>query len=935
MSRFFFTLSLLLWSHFSFSQKAYFQQHVDYTIDVTLDDQNHILRGFETLIYKNNSKDTLRSIYFHVWANAFKNDQSSYTEQNVENGETDFYFSEEADRGYIDSLNFKINNETVITSNFNNHEDIILLDLNNPLLPNQSIEITTPFRLKIPKTFSRLGHNEQAYQISQWYPKPAVYDPTGWHPLPYLDQGEFYSEFGNYHVRITLPTNYIVAATGDLQEESEKEFITSKIKTEKPNVLTKETIQSSTTFKTISFKQSNVHDFAWFANKNFQIEKTEITLASGNKVACYSYFKPSNFEVYKGSCQIIAKTITYLSEHVGEYPYQHASIVDGTLVAGGGMEYPNITVIGSVNSASMLETVIIHEVGHNWFYGILGSNEREYPWMDESINSFYENEIHEEISNESNSRKKLKGADKLNHKLNDIFVYQLGGKSNTDQALNLPSTSFTSLNYGGIVYQKGPKLLSYLKKYMGETKFENAMKKYFSLWHLKHPSPLDFQKIMQEESDKDISWFFEDGLGSDKKIDFAITTVNKKDNTIYVKAKSKTAFNGPIPIDACIGDSIIQTQWIEYPYAAPAIFNSLPDGITAYKIDAKSSLPEIKISNNQYKTYGVFHKFQPAIKLGTGIGISTKNEVYLLPAAGYNYYDKFMLGGVIHNLKIPNNKFQFALAPMYSFGSKKLVGSGFIGYTIFPNKIAQSIILGIQGRSYHHNESHLNISNSIYLRHIKLLPSLNIDFKKKTARSTVSNQLALRYYIILNESFKYNLNVTDSLYQPSVDKAKVQQFGSIGFLHKNARTFNPYSYQVSMLGNNNFMKASVQANIRIDYYKKGKAFYARFFAGKFFDFQNSTNVFELQNQYLNTTSTARNDFTYDEVFFARNEQKGFLTQQISTREGGFKIQTNLLSNPIGQNNNWITAINLRSDLPIKLPLKIQVFLDAGTYANAA
>ena len=131
------------------------------------------------------------------------------------------------------------------------------------------------------------------------------------------------------------------------------------------------------------------------------------------------------------------------------------------------------------------------------------------------------------------------------------------------------------------------------------------------------------------------------------------------------------------------------------------------------------------------------------------------------------------------------------------------------------------------------------------------------------------------------------------------------------------------------------MKASVQANIRIDYYKKGKAFYARFFAGKFFDFQNSTNVFELQNQYLNTTSTARNDFTYDEVFFARNEQKGFLTQQISTREGGFKIQTNLLSNPIGQNNNWITAINLRSDLPIKLPLKIQVFLDAGTYANAA
>jgi hypothetical protein len=316
MSRLLFLLSLLSGSLLSHAQANYFQQYVDYDIEVSLDDSQHMLHGFETLIYTNHSKDTLRHIYMHLWPNAFKNDHSSYTAQSVENGETRFYYSQEDERGYIDSLYFKVNHESVNSSNYNEHEDIIVLELNEPLLPEKSIEISTPFRVKIPATFSRLGHQVQAYQITQWYPKPAVYDRNGWHPMPYLDQGEFYSEFGNYKVTITIPANYVVAATGDLQEESEKQFIASKIKEDPlknvaskdspmvnkyPYTIPKDTsITSSSRLKTISFTQSNVHDFAWFADKSFQVEKTELQLPSGKKIdcSCYIYLFQSRREIF-------------------------------------------------------------------------------------------------------------------------------------------------------------------------------------------------------------------------------------------------------------------------------------------------------------------------------------------------------------------------------------------------------------------------------------------------------------------------------------------------------------------------------------------------------------------------------------------------------------------------------------------------------------
>jgi hypothetical protein len=260
------------------SSQAYFQQDVAYKIDVKLNDKQHELCAFEKVKYTNNSPDTLQFLYFHLWPNAYSNNKTELAKQLFMMKGREKLFNDPELRGYIDSLNFKINDLSVRWDYLPNQSDICKIMLNTPLLPNQTIVVSTPFHVKIPKgVTSRLGHIDESYQISQWFPKPAVYDRNGWHPMSYLDQGEFYSEFGSFDVSITLPDNYIVGATGELQNMHELE---------KLNVLAKDTIWKSITMlgkvkhitpssqtKTLRYIGKNMHDFAWFADKQFNVMK--------------------------------------------------------------------------------------------------------------------------------------------------------------------------------------------------------------------------------------------------------------------------------------------------------------------------------------------------------------------------------------------------------------------------------------------------------------------------------------------------------------------------------------------------------------------------------------------------------------------------------------------------------------------------------------
>ena len=203
---------------------AYFQQAVDYDIRVSLDDSTHELHADLTLTYTNNAPVALDSIVFHLWPRAYSSDNTAFARQQLRNGSSRFHFAGEDARGTLDGLDFRIDGRPT-PFRYTDQADIGVLSLPAPLASGATVTVTTPFRVKIPETFSRLGHEGQSYQITQWYPKPAVYDRDGWHALPYLDRGEFYSEFGTFRVAITLPENYVVAATGEIQEAEERRWL--------------------------------------------------------------------------------------------------------------------------------------------------------------------------------------------------------------------------------------------------------------------------------------------------------------------------------------------------------------------------------------------------------------------------------------------------------------------------------------------------------------------------------------------------------------------------------------------------------------------------------------------------------------------------------------------------------------------------------------
>ena len=259
-------LTLPLWAQKK-ETTPYFQQQVDYTIQVRLDDVNHFISGYESFVYTNNSPEALTEIYMHLWPNAYKNKQTALAKQLVRQKNFLLYSTLKTDKGFIDSLDFKVNGESIQWNLDSTHIDIGVLHLSTPLQPGQSITVTTPFRVKLPSgNISRLGHIGQSYQITQWYPKPAVFDQNGWHAMPYLTQGEFYSEFGSYDVKITVPSNYVVGATGNLQTQSEIEWLNQLAELPAPadSIYASSFPPTSSEWKTLQYKQKNVHDFGWF-----------------------------------------------------------------------------------------------------------------------------------------------------------------------------------------------------------------------------------------------------------------------------------------------------------------------------------------------------------------------------------------------------------------------------------------------------------------------------------------------------------------------------------------------------------------------------------------------------------------------------------------------------------------------------------------------
>ncbi len=918
-------LLFLCKSLLSLAQSDYWQQEVNYTIDVKLDDQKHELHGFETIEYINHSPDELSFIYMHLWPNAYKNDETAMAKQLYENGELDFYYSKNEDRGFIDSLNFKLND--VINAKWeldSIHIDIAKIYFDKPLKSGERITISTPFHVKIPLgIYSRLGHMGESYQITQWYPKPAVYDKNGWNQMPYLTQGEFYSEFGSFDVSITLPKNYVLGATGDMFEgEDELAWLEEKVALTKALTSYKDDMDfptSSAETKTLRFKQKNVHDFAWFADKRYHVLKGEVELPqSKEKVTTWAMFTNAEADIWTKSIDYLNNSVYYYSLWNGDYPYKHCTAVDGALSAGAGMEYPNITVIGTSGNAFLLETVIMHEVGHNWFYGILGSNERMHPWMDEGLNSFNENRYietnHPEMGIaggvDANGLVKLFDISKHLHKEQYYAGYQIGARKDFDQPIELPSAEYTYSNYGTIVYGKSAISFDYLMAYLGEETMDNAMQRYFDTWKFKHPQPEDLKEILESESGKDLDWFFDDIINSTKKLDYKLVSAKPfksiEGQYYEIKVKNTGDIDGPFSISGVQNDSVIISQWFEGT-SSDTLVRIPYQGFDNLRIDHQLDIPETRRKNNSIKTRGLFRKMEPLRLQPIGsIENPDKTQLFFSPIVGWNNYDKAMVGLTFYNAFIPQKKFEYAIAPMYSVGGNKPVGSGFFNYNILPkSSLFRQISFGISGQHYHTQMTSLNETGFV-----KVTPHLDFYFKKKNARSTKSHALTLREITVAEANRTPGLSELPTIF--------IKHYGRLKYSFKNDKTLNPFRAKVVTDFTDDFARVMAEANFQFDFKKPRKEVKVRLFAGSFL-FNNTVSP---RYNFRMDGIKGFTDYTYDHVFLGRNEFSGILSQQMVMGHGGFKIPT-----PVGQSNKWLVAANIKADIPIGIPLGL--FLDVG------
>jgi hypothetical protein len=718
--------------------------------------------------------------------------------------------------------------------------------------------------------------------------------------------------------------------------------------------------------KTIRYTQSRVHDFAWFADKTFLVLKGQVVLPrSGRTVTTWAMYTKGSEELWKPhALEYLHDGILKYSQWNGDYPYNQVTAVDGTISAGGGMEYPNVTVIGGVSNKETLEVVIVHEVGHNWFYGILGSNERDFGWMDEGLNTLNEMRYvaskyptNTRLSDMVKGMAKKLGLLGLSHKDEGDLMYRCMASFGVDQPIQTLSADFSSANYGGVMYQKTGLVFHYLKAYLGDSMFDVCMQAYFERWKFRHPQPEDFRAVLEETSGQKLGWLFDDLIESRKVVDYKIRRVkqhfgpsgNKLDSIgMDVKVKNVGAVNGPIGVQSIRNDKVLESVWVspaELKRTRGVVkLSTLADTVM---IDADRQIPEVNRNNNMWTKGGREFKWQ----FGTGNDLPNERNHYWLPAVGWNQYDRMMLGVVLHNTSLPAPKLRYTLVPMYSFGRKNLSGLGDISYNPLGGKRYKSLRIGVSAMTFQYDETQ---SDGIFVnspRHPSfsvIKPYVIMELGKSNRRKGFSNFIEVTGLFDWQETVTATFPWSEQSGLLSVNGVRLNYFGTKRgpvsvFEYKTS--FESVS-QLSQYTNSTTGRGQVEAKYTWNYIadkKKARSIELRGYWGKvgmLSDGRTPDRWAHTENMYLMLSgASGKQDVFYDEYFRGRNSapsssnnswtgQYDFTTngQQRMDNMGGMGTATFMGS------RSSLAAFNFSMSLP-KVPSMIRVFADYASMPN--
>ena len=780
------------------------------------------------------------------------------------------------------------------------HSDIALLKLAEPIGPGEEQTLQFSYVLKIPKVFSRPGHDGSLYRMTQWYPKPAVYDTEGWHPMPYLSIGEFYAEYGDYDVTLKLPAGHAVAATGELMHSVEGNLGQS-----------------------VRMEAEQVCDFAWFSSGDYVLESSSLELGDQSiEVHLLTNRTDDNTAIIK----YMKRALLFYSEEIGDYPYPQYSLVYDEGQTRGGMEYPMISMVDHTTPGQNLDNLIAHEIGHNWFQSALGTNERLYPWMDEGLNSYYERAYNAQYYTKPNYNLLPGILHDNEHELSlmssGVCHYHCCGRLGP---IDQPSGEVDVITYGTNSYERMAFSMQYLEAYLGAGVMKEGMHRYYEDWKHKHPSPADLKQVFESVSDRDLSWFFEDIIQNNRRYDYHVKSVDADGDLLYVHLANKGELDIPIALDCYIGDQLAHSRWIPVDQQETAISIPAAD-YDRISINGEVPFTDDNRMDNHWRHAGVLPRL-PKQKIGPlfNIADSRHRKISWLPALSFNVYDGLQLGVHLHSDFFPHRKLRWYAQPQYGISSKRLTGVFGVERDFgIANPKFNKITLGLMGRRFSYDES----LNEVFTL-AKLSPYVALHFNSGLLET---QRLEYRLHRLRdNGGFLLDRVLLDGwVHQLNYVHEGKTRLGGQQLLAQ--IEYEDY-VGIGVDPREQYVKLSLDYRRQM-HYNAHSQFYFRVFGGYHLinsRRESSSFASAISRGSFALTQQGYTDHIFEGYYPGRMEQDGFLSRQFADEEGGFKLPLGSANRIIGNSNSFILTANLKADLPWGIIdiIKFRPWVDLG------
>lgn len=603
-----FFLTAVFFSASAQNNNSYWQQEVDYKMNVQMDVKTFQYKGTQELKYTNNSPDTLNKVFYHLYFNAFQPgsemDVRSRTIADPDGRVTDRISKlSPSEIGYIKPTLFT---QDGTSAKYVIRGTVMEITLNKAIVPGESTVFNMNWDAQVPLQIRRSGRNNAdgvALTMTQWYPKLAEYDFEGWHADPYIAR-EFHGVWGDYDVTITIDENYTIGGTGYLQNPAEVGHGYT-VPGQKP-------MHSVKGKYTWHFLAPDVHDFAWAADANYVHD----TYPGPNGVTLHFFYKndPEISENWKNLQPKTAALMEFFNEHVGEYPYKQYSVIQG---GDGGMEYAMCTMITGDRDFGSLVGVTAHELAHTWFQFVLATNESKHEWMDEGFATYISTEAMNLVMDEK----------KTNPHIGSYRGYIMMATSGKEQPQTTHADRYTTNRaYGINAYSKGSVFLTQLGYVIGPENLSKTLKRYYSDFKFKHPTPNDFIRTAEKVSGFELDWYLTDWTQTTNTIDYGIKAVENEGNNTKVTLERIGLMPMPIDLYVIYEDGSqelfyipLRMMWGEKPnpftelkrtvledwaWAYPTYTFEIKNGkkVKNMMIDATQRMADINLENNTYGT---------------------------------------------------------------------------------------------------------------------------------------------------------------------------------------------------------------------------------------------------------------------------------------------------------------------------------------------